>query len=119
MYLPCNFFPFMNTPLFSPRWICRRTFQIRASLKQAVSGFSLIEVAIALGVVSFAFVGVFGLLPAGLTVFRKAMDISVSSQIFQKIVEDARATDFSTLVDSTENGSASTASFRAPLVSAP
>lgn len=79
------------------------------------------EVVLAIGVVAFAFVGILGLLPAGLTAFRKATDMSVGSQILQKIVEDARQTDFATLVDFKNTGAsgASPVTFRAPLVSAP
>src|SRR5436190_20884425 len=82
---------------------------------RSTSGFSLVEVVLAIGVVSFAFVTLFGLLPSGLTMFRKAMDISVGAQIFQKIVDDARQTDFSTLVDSTNTSTSTTpVTFRGP-----
>jgi len=57
-----------------------------------------VEITMAIGIVSFAFVAVLGLLPSGLTTFRKAMDASVSSQIFQRVINEAQQTDFSTLV---------------------
>lgn|GEM_PF-6307406 len=44
-------------------------------------GFTLIETAFAIGIVAFAFVALIGLLPAGLTNFREAMDPSVGAQI--------------------------------------
>ena len=92
----------------------------RRSPVQGISGFSLVEVVLAIGVVAFAFVTLFGLLPSGLTLFRKAMDVSVGAQIFQKIVDDARQTDFSTLTDSTNTASSTTpVSFRAPQVAKP
>jgi uncharacterized protein (TIGR02598 family) len=62
------------------------------------SGFTLIEVALALGVVAFAFVGLIALLPAGLNNFRSSMNISIGSQIFQQIVNDAEQADFDALV---------------------
>jgi uncharacterized protein (TIGR02598 family) len=60
-------------------------------------GFSLVEVTIALGVVSFALVALFGLLPTGLTTFRSSIDRSVASQIAQGIINEARQTDFTNL----------------------
>ena len=66
----------------------------------------MIETALALGIVSFAFVGLMGLLPAGLTTFRKAIDTTVSAQIVQKIVSDAEQTDFDTLFAQAESSDA-------------
>jgi uncharacterized protein (TIGR02598 family) len=60
-------------------------------------GFSLIEVTIALGVVSFALIALFGLLPTGLTTFRSSIDRSIASQIAQNIISQARQTEFSSL----------------------
>ena len=61
------------------------------------AAFSLIETALALGIVAFAFVGLMGMLPAGLSTFRKAVDTTVSAQIVQHIVSDAEQSDFDTL----------------------
>lgn len=66
-------------------------------LRARWDGFSLVEITMAIGIVSFAFVSVLGLLPAGLNTFRKAMDTSVTSQIFQRVVSDVQQTDFSVL----------------------
>lgn len=63
------------------------------------SGFSLVEVVLAVGVISFAFVAILGLLPAGLHQFRQAMDTSVASQISQRIIQDAQQTDFDILTE--------------------
>ena len=63
------------------------------------SGFSLVEVVLAVGIIAFAFVAILGLLPAGLHQFRQAMDTSISAQIAQRVIEDAQQTDFDTLVD--------------------
>ncbi|XHR31170.1 MAG: Verru_Chthon cassette protein B [Chthoniobacteraceae bacterium] len=61
-------------------------------------GFTLIEITLALGIVSFAFIGLLGLLPAGLQTFRSAVDTSVRSQIIQRICSDAMQADFDTLI---------------------
>ena len=61
------------------------------------SGFSLIEVVLAIGIVSFAFVALFALVPAGLTIFRQAMDTTIGSQIVRRIINEAQQTDYQTL----------------------
>lgn len=61
-------------------------------------GFSLVEVVLAVGVVAFGLVAIFALIPAGLGVFRQAMDTSVGSQIVQRIASDAAQSDFDLLV---------------------
>lgn len=62
--------------------------------------FSLVETVLALGLVAFAFVGLLGMLPAGLQTFRKAVDTTVGAQIAQRVVGDAQQTDFDVLVPS-------------------
>lgn len=62
--------------------------------RRARAAFSLVEVVLAIGIVSFAFVGMFGLLPAGLSTFRQAIDNSVGSQIVQRLVNEAQQTDY-------------------------
>ena len=61
-------------------------------------GFSLVEIALAVGIVAFAFVGLMGLLPVGLAHFRTAIDASVGSQIFQRVVTDLEQMEFDTLL---------------------
>lgn len=56
------------------------------------------EVVLSLGVVSFAFVGIFSLLPAGMGIFRQAMDVSIGTQIAQRIVSEVEQSDFDALV---------------------
>jgi uncharacterized protein (TIGR02598 family) len=65
-------------------------------------GFSLVETALALGIVAFALVALMALLPIGLTTFRTAIDTSVSAQIVQRIVADAEQSDFDLLLASAE-----------------
>lgn len=52
------------------------------------------EITLALGIVAFGLVGMVGLLPAGLQVFRKAMDLTLETQMVQHIVGDAGQMDF-------------------------
>ncbi len=65
--------------------------------RRARHGFSLVEVTLAMGIVSFAFVTIFGLLPVGLDVSRQAIDTTVCSQITQQMIHAAQQTDFSRL----------------------
>ena len=57
----------------------------------------MVEACLALGVTSFAFISILGLLPMGLTVFHSAIDSSIGTQISQKVINDLQETDFSTL----------------------
>ena len=87
-----------SRPPLEPRSCeCKRTL-CSDSARRRRGGFSLVEITMAIGIVSFAFVAVLGLLPSGLNTFRKAMDASVSSQIFQRVINEAQQTDFNTLV---------------------
>jgi len=69
---------------------------LKARKRQAA--FSLVEIAMALGIVSFAFISVLGLLPVGLSTFRKAINASIGSQIVQKVINEAQQTDFNQLI---------------------
>lgn len=82
-------------------------------------GFSLVEVVLAIGVMAFAFVGIFALLPAGMTNFRQAMDLSVGAQIAQRVIGDAQQTDFNVLIDEKNLPTTANYTFRAPKVGAP
>lgn len=62
------------------------------------AGFSLVEITLALGIMAFAFVSIFGLLPIGMKTFRRAMDSSVGAQIAQRVIGDLQQTDFTELV---------------------
>lgn len=65
--------------------------------RYAAGGFSLIEVVIALGVVSFAFVALFGMLPIGLNAFNNSIDSTVESQIAESVMSQLRQARFSEL----------------------
>jgi uncharacterized protein (TIGR02598 family) len=57
----------------------------------------LVEVALALGIIAFAFVPVLGLLPVGLSTSRQAIDTTLEAQIAQKMTSLAVQSDFSNL----------------------
>ena len=71
---------------------------------KANGAFSLVEVVLAIGVVAVSFLSIFALLPAGMGLFHRAMDTSVSAEIVQRIVSDAEQTDFDSLIGNTTNG---------------
>ena len=62
-----------------------------------VKAFSLIEVAMALGIMAFAFTALLGMLPVGLGLFRNAMDSSVATRIVQRVSSDLQQSDFDTI----------------------
>lgn len=62
-----------------------------------MGGFTLVEVTLAIGIISFAFVAMFGMLPVGLNVSRQAMDTTIEAQIVQQLKTQALQTDFSQL----------------------
>ncbi|HSI84972.1 MAG: Verru_Chthon cassette protein B [Candidatus Methylacidiphilales bacterium] len=57
-------------------------------------GFSLAEVIISLGVVSFGMLSILGMLPVGLSMFNKARSNTVEAQIVQGISNEILLTDF-------------------------
>jgi len=63
------------------------------------AAFTLVEVAIAVGILAVALVALLGLMPAGMTNFRKAMDTSTTAQIAQRILLDMQQADFDQLID--------------------
>jgi len=68
--------------------------------KDKQAGFSLIEIAIAVGILAVALVALMGLMPGGMTNFRKAMDTSITAQIAQRILLDMQQADFDKVIDS-------------------
>jgi uncharacterized protein (TIGR02598 family) len=61
------------------------------------AAFSLVEIVLALGIISFAFVALLGLMPIGLRSFEGAIDATVQSQIAQAVTTQARQSKFSEL----------------------
>jgi len=66
--------------------------------RRTVKGFSLVESVLALGIVAFAFVGLVGLLPTGMSTFRKSMDISMAAHISQRVFDDLQQSEFDTVL---------------------
>lgn len=63
----------------------------------STAGFSLVETALALGILSFAFVALLGVIPIGLTTFASAINTTVEAQIVQRVTTVARQTKFTEL----------------------
>ena len=72
--------------------------QNTSGICQRQSGFSLVEISAALGIVSFAFVALLGLMANGVSQFREAMDTTVTAQIASRMINDAQQSEFSELV---------------------
>ncbi len=92
------YFPPTVSPLLSSLSIHLKKSDLPSPLPKA---FTLVEVALALSIIAFAFVTLLGLLQSGMSSFRDSMDRSVSSQIAQEILNEKRKVDFSTLTAST------------------
>lgn len=100
-HCPVTFLPQMNIRCsHQPASRLGAAFQRSAFRREANirGGFSLVEVVLAIGVVAFAFIAIFGMLPTGMGISRQAMDASVGSQIAQRVINDAQQTDFSELL---------------------
>jgi uncharacterized protein (TIGR02598 family) len=69
-----------------------RTSRFYAERRQRA--FSLLEVTIAMGVLSVCLLTTLGLLPVGLNTMRSAMDCTVNAQIVQRITSEATLTAF-------------------------
>lgn len=61
------------------------------------NAFSLVEVVIALAVMSFAIVGVIGFIPVGLHNLKNAIDMSTQTRIMQSICASLNETDFTNI----------------------
>ena len=64
------------------------------------TGFSLVEVTLAIGIVSFGLLTVVGVIPVGMSTLRQAMDQTVEAQIVQKLNAEMTLTPFSQLAAS-------------------
>ncbi len=67
---------------------------LASSLDHRRAAFSLVEITLALGIVSFALVSVLALMPLGMKNLRAAIDTTVSAQITQSLVAETQQTDF-------------------------
>jgi uncharacterized protein (TIGR02598 family) len=62
-------------------------------------GFSLVEVVVSIGIVSFAILSIFAMLPVGLATFHNSTEIYFSSQTRQEILNGLQQTDINTLLN--------------------
>ncbi len=70
-----------------------------ARMPRSTAAFSLVEVTLAIGIIAFAFVALFGLLPTGLTTFRSAIDTANETWITQSFNSMVQTTDFKHIRD--------------------
>lgn len=63
------------------------------------AAFSLVEVALAIAVLSFAVIGILSLMSSGLGNYRKVMDTTIAAQIAQRVVNDAQQASYRALTD--------------------
>ncbi len=84
--------------------------QARAQ-KARISAFSLVEVMIAMGVVSFSFITLMGLLGVGAVNFHNANRTAISTQIAQQVINEAQQSDFSDLITPPGKTTPSTTAF--------
>src|SRR4051794_17422660 len=68
---------------------------LSASPSRFRAGFSLVEVALAIGIVAFAFVALLGLIPTGLNTFHAAIDKTNETMIVQDLNSMIQVTDWS------------------------
>lgn len=69
--------------------------------RTARGGFTLVEVVLSIGVVSFVLVSMMGLLPVGMATQRQATSNMVESQIVQSLTNEILLTDFANLKNQT------------------
>jgi uncharacterized protein (TIGR02598 family) len=60
--------------------------------------FSLVEVVVALAVVSFAIIGIIGFIPVGLQNLRSAIDMSTQTRIVESVTSSMNETGFTNVV---------------------
>ena len=60
--------------------------------KRLKSGFSLVEVTLALGIAAFCLIAVFGLLPVGVQTNRNATSQTAATNVMAAVISDLRAT---------------------------
>lgn len=93
-----------NLTTKSMNWIANEfPPQNTSGIARGQRGFSLVEISAALGIVSFAFVALLGLMADGVGKFRGAMDTTITAQIASRMINDAQQAEFSELVGSHES----------------
>jgi uncharacterized protein (TIGR02598 family) len=77
-----------------------RKFIDDKSVTRTKSGFSLIEVTLALGIAAFCLLAIFGLLPIGLKTQQLAVEQTAATRIASAVIADLRATSNATSTSS-------------------
>ncbi len=73
-------------------------------LRNSIRAFSLVEIVISVGIVSFAFVALMGMIPVGLSTFENSIDATMEAQISQRLFSEAQQANFSNLTALTADG---------------
>ena len=71
----------------------------RTTKSSSAAGFTLVELALVVAVLAVAFIPLVALLPSGQQSFRGAMNVSICTQIAQRVLNDAAQANFETLID--------------------
>ena len=66
-------------------------------LPKGGAGFTLVEVAMSLGIISFGMVALIGILPTGMTASRDSRNATLTTEIVKAISNTAQQTDYSQL----------------------
>jgi len=74
---------------------------------QSAKAFTLVEIVLSMGIVSFALVSILGLLSVGMDAFSKVIDNSVGAHVAQKVIAESGQVDFEILVRNPAGGVAS------------
>ena len=75
----------------------RLHYESRRAPSRAERGFTLVEVLLALGIVSFAFMALCGMLPVGLKTYRDAMDATCRANIVRVVSAELSQAPYSTI----------------------
>lgn len=67
-------------------------------MKKSTNGFSLIEVVISLGVLSFAMIGLIGLIPLALGTLRQSITVNTETEIAQTLLGETQVLDFGKII---------------------
>jgi uncharacterized protein (TIGR02598 family) len=84
--------------LFTPKFPIGENFSIKTKKRCRIAGISLVEVVLALGVVSIAMVPLFALLPGGFNILQDAANDSALTLIKRQVAADTRGLGFSAFV---------------------
>lgn len=87
----------MKFPLFFPALTDSSFLRSQRLWPNKQQGFSLVEVTLAIGIISFGMLSVIGMIPVGLSTIRHAIDERIEAQIAQGMKAEILLTPFSEL----------------------